>query len=387
MTDPRSKSLFLYVQNLLGIGHLRRAAAVAQAAAEAGFEVHFVSGGMPVPHLEIGAATLHQLPPVRAADTLFKVLADENGREIDDAWRAARRNRLLALFDEIRPGILFTELFPFGRRQMRFELLPLLDRAKAASWQPKIVSSMRDILVTKPRADRNREIVETVDRYYDLVLIHGDERVISLADTFPMYGDLTPPVRYTGYVLNPIDTGDGPTGAGAGEVLVSAGGGAVGGAFMTALARMRPDLPFSERTWRFVTGPHMPEEAARAIEAHAGPGVIVERSRPDLAALISRAYLSISQAGYNTLAEILTAGTASVVVPFEGGVETEQRVRADLLARRGRLAVVPEDALVLESVADAMRRAVAQRDQSVAGVDLDGAAGTARILSDLLEGA
>jgi predicted glycosyltransferase len=384
MTDPRSTSLFLYVQNLLGIGHLRRAAAVAQAAAAAGFEVHFVSGGMPVPHLDIGAAKLHQLPPVRAADTLFKVLEDENGRQIDDAWKAERRDRLLALFEEIRPSILFTELFPFGRRQMRFELLPLLDLAKEASWKPKIVSSMRDILVTKPRPDRNREIVETVDRYYDLVLVHGDEGVISLADTFPMYDELTPPVRYTGYVLNPIDTGNGK-GDGEGEILVSAGGGAVGGSFMTELARLRPDLPFADRTWRFVTGPHMPEEAAREIESHAGPGVIVERSRPDLAALIARAYLSISQAGYNTLAEILTAGTASVVIPFEGGVETEQRVRAGLLARRGRLAVVPEEALSLDTLCTAMHTAVAARDNSIAGVDLDGAAGTARMLTELLE--
>lgn len=384
MTDSRSKSLFLYVQNLLGIGHLRRAAAVAQAAATAGFEVHFVSGGMPVPHLDIGAATLHQLPPVRAADSLFKVLEDEDGRQIDDAWKAARRDRLLALFEEIRPSILFTELFPFGRRQMRFELLPLLDLAKDAHWRPKIVSSMRDILVTKPRPERNREIVETVDRYYDLVLVHGDESVISLADTFPMYDELTPPVRYTGYVLNPIDT-DSDSGDGEGEIVVSAGGGAVGGNFMSALARLRPELPFADRTWRFVTGPHMPEAAAQEIERHAGPGVIVERSRPDLAALIARAHLSISQAGYNTLAEILTAGTASVVIPFEGGVETEQRVRADLLARRGRLAVVPEEALTLDTLSAAMRTAEEARGKGIAGVDLDGAAGTARILTGLLE--
>ena len=385
MTDTRSKTLFLYVQNLLGIGHLRRAAAVAQAAVEDGFTVHFVSGGMPVPHLDIGGAVLHQLPPVRAVDSLFKVLADEHGREIDDAWRAVRRDTLLDLFETIRPDILFTELFPFGRRQMRFELLPLLDRAKAAPWQPKIVSSMRDILVTKPRPDRNREIVETVDRYYDMVLVHGDEAVISLADTFPMYADLTAPVRYTGYVLNPIDTtGDG-TGDGAGEVVVSAGGGAVGGDIMRAIARLRPGLPYADRTWRFVTGPHMPDEAVRAVESLAGPGVIVERSRPDLAAIISRAFLSISQAGYNTLAEVLTAGTASVVIPYEGGVETEQRVRADLLAKRGRLAVVSETALDRDVLAQAMQQAVAGRDRGVAGVDLAGAAGTARILSALLE--
>lgn len=385
MTDIRSKTLFLYVQNLLGIGHLRRAAAVAQAAVADGFEVHFVSGGMPVPDLDIGGAVLHQLPPVRAVDSLFKILADENGREIDDVWRASRRDTLLTLFERIRPDILFTELFPFGRRQMRFELLPLLDRAKAAPWQPKIVSSMRDILVTKPRADRNREIVETVDRYYDMVLVHGDEAVISLADTFPMYNALTPPVRYTGYVLNPIKAAVNRAGDGAGEVVVSAGGGAVGGDIMLAVARLRSELPHADRIWRFVTGPHMPEDAARAIESLAGPRVIVERSRPDLAEIIARSFLSISQAGYNTLAEVLVAGAASVVIPFEGGVETEQRVRADLLAKRGRLAVVPENALDQNTLAAAMRKAVAGRDTGVAGVNLAGAVGTARILGELLE--
>ena len=42
MTSPR---VFFYVQHLLGIGHLKRAAAVARALVEAGAEVEFVLGG------------------------------------------------------------------------------------------------------------------------------------------------------------------------------------------------------------------------------------------------------------------------------------------------------------------------------------------------------
>jgi predicted glycosyltransferase len=38
------------------------------------------------------------------------------------------------------------ELFPFGRRQMRFELLPLLEAARARSPRPWIISSVRDVL-------------------------------------------------------------------------------------------------------------------------------------------------------------------------------------------------------------------------------------------------
>ena len=155
MTPP---NIFLYVQNLLGIGHLRRAAAIARGLVDIGLDVNFISGGIPIPNLDIGSAKFHQLPPVRSLDRNFKVLVDETGREIDDAWRQNRRSKLLNLFEETRPSLVLTELFPFGRRQFRFELIPLLDRAQAAKWQPRIIASMRDILVTKSRLDRNIEI-------------------------------------------------------------------------------------------------------------------------------------------------------------------------------------------------------------------------------------
>jgi predicted glycosyltransferase len=240
------QTVLLCVQNLLGIGHLRRAGAIAKAMTRAGLDVVYVSGGMPVPHLDIGTARLVQLPPVRTRDQDFKVLVDEAGREVDDAWKAARRDRLLGVFDAERPAVVITELFPFGRRQMRFELLPLLERARAAEWAPKIISSMRDILVTKPRADRNLEIAETVERFYDHLLIHGDEAVISLRQTFPLYDRIAAKVRYTGYVVTPAD-GAPDDGAGADEVLVSAGGGAVGRDYMRRVFEMRPSLPAQEK--------------------------------------------------------------------------------------------------------------------------------------------
>ena len=177
MTTP---NIFLYVQNLLGIGHLRRAAAISRALAEIGLDVNFVSGGIPIPNLNVGSAKFHQLPPVRSMDRNFKVLVDETGREIDDKWRQNRCSNLLNLFEETKPSMILTELFPFGRRQFRFELIPLLDRAQEAKWKPKIIASMRDILVTKFRQDRNIEISETLTKYYDKVLVHWDEQIITL---------------------------------------------------------------------------------------------------------------------------------------------------------------------------------------------------------------
>ncbi|MBM85956.1 MAG: glycosyl transferase [Rhodospirillaceae bacterium] len=375
--------VFLYVQNLLGIGHLRRAAAIARAAVAEGFDVAFVSGGIPVPHLDIGGARFVQLPPVRTIDDNFKVLVDEYGHAIDDAWRGRRRDALLDVFEIEMPDILLTELFPFGRRQFRFELLPLLERAKISARPLKIVCSMRDILVTKSRLDRNLEIVKTIHKYYDRILVHGDEAVITLAETFPMHDRITQPLEYTGYVLTPTSVGDTGNG-GTGEIVVSAGGGAVGRVTLPEVFRLRCETSFADRPWRFVTGYHMPEGIVDDLVARAAPDVTVERSRPDLPALIERSDVSISQAGYNTIAELMAAGTPSVVIPFEGGIETEQRLRADLLAKRGRLFVVPEERLTAESLDKALREALNGGRRSRTTVKLDGARRTVAILRRLL---
>lgn len=375
MTRP---TVMLYVQNLLGIGHLRRAAAVARALASAGADVAFVSGGMPVPHLPLGGARMVQLPPIRTEDGNFKVLVDETDTPIDDAFRDARRDRLQALFEELRPAVLITELFPFGRRQMRFELIPLLERARTADWRPAVFSSMRDILVTKPRRDRNQEIVDTLNAYYDAALIHADPTLIRLDRTFPMAEEIRIEQHYTGYVVNADDIAVPETDpAATGEILVSAGGGAVGDRFMPAVAGMIADLPMADRHWRLITGHHMPASAVASIEAAVPAGAVVERSVPNLPALMAGAALSISQAGYNTLLELLAARTRAVVVPYEGGVETEQRLRAELLAAAGALEVVPEDALTAETLGAGMERARTRSREAVPSVDLDGARKTA----------
>ena len=58
--------VFFYVQNLLGIGHVSRAAVLAKAMTKAGLTVDFVLGGFPIPGLDAGEAHLVQLSPARS---------------------------------------------------------------------------------------------------------------------------------------------------------------------------------------------------------------------------------------------------------------------------------------------------------------------------------
>jgi predicted glycosyltransferase len=377
MSGPR---VLFYVQHLLGIGHLKRAATLTRTLQASGMSVMLVSGGAEIPGLDLGDAALVQLPPVRAVDIYFKELVDDNGRTIDDAWKAARRDRLLASFARLQPDIVMTELFPFGRRQLRFELIPLLDAATAQPNRPLIVSSVRDILVEPAKPERLTEMLDLVKRYYDLVLVHGDPNLIPFHETFPHAAAIADRLRYTGYVVDRPAVKDplpGPQ-----EVLVSAGGGAVSEPLLRAALAARPLTKLGAEPWRFLVGHSLDDDCFRGLAQDAPDNVVVERARPDFIDLLRRCRLSISQGGYNTVMEVLDAGVRSVVVPYAGGLESEQTLRARLLAERDALQVVPADALSPTALAAAADRAVSGPPPELSSLDTTGVETSAQLLRE-----
>jgi predicted glycosyltransferase len=381
------KRVFFYVQHLLGIGHLKRAVTLARAMAAAGLEVTLASGGPPVLELAVGRGVrLVQLPPASAADLTFKVLVDGNGKPVDDAWRRARAEALLAAWHAADPDVLVLELFPFGRRQMRFELLPLLDAASRAARRPVIACSVRDVLGAQKSAARQEETVDLVERYFNRVLVHGDPDAIPFERTFPLARRIAARIEYTGYVVDDAKPAHGN--AGNGEVIVSAGGGAVGAGLLAAAIRAKPLTMLHDRRWRVLAGNNLPgedyEELARL--AAGATGVELERSRPDFTTLLANCALSVSQAGYNTLMEIVGAAAPAVVVPFARGQETEQTLRARYFAGRGLLELVEESALAPETLAAAIDRAAQRPRASSGSINLDGARRSAASIMRLATG-
>ncbi|MBT5241732.1 MAG: glycosyl transferase, partial [Rhodospirillaceae bacterium] len=178
--------VLFYVQHLMGVGHQMRAAAVTQELVKAGFDVTYVSGGMPVPGLDLGGASFEQLPPCKAADSSFQALVDETGNPVDASWRESRKESLLNLFAHVRPNVLITETFPFGRRLMRFELDSLLKRAAQTTPKPLIAASIRDILEPKSTPERYDEIADKIEHWYDAILVHGDPNLVPLEATVPI---------------------------------------------------------------------------------------------------------------------------------------------------------------------------------------------------------
>ena len=379
MSGPR---VLFYVQHLLGVGHLRRAVTLAHAMQRSGLEVTVVSGGEDVPVVEAGGLDFLQLPSARAVDKYFKVLVDAHGTVVDDAWKANRRDLLLAAFERLEPCVVMVELFPFGRRQMRFELVPLLEAARARCRGPRIVSSVRDILVEKEKPERNIEMVERAREFFDTVLVHSDPGLIPFDATFPLAHEIEDRIVHTGYVVDHARIGARRIPGDDGEVVVSAGGGAVSEDLLETALAVHPRSDLADAPWRFLIGHNLPEERFRAFRARAPAGVHVERARPDFVDLLANCRLSISQGGYNTVMEVLATGARGVVVPYAGGEETEQTLRAGLLAERGLIQVVPENTLTVSALTDAVAAALSADRPPVPDLDMNGAAETARLIAE-----
>ncbi|WP_457580570.1 glycosyltransferase family protein [Ensifer canadensis] len=375
----RQLRVFFYVQHLLGIGHLARASRIASALAADGFDVTVVTGGTPVPGFPSADLKHVALPPVVAGDKGFSGLADETGSPVDDRFKERRRNMLLDAFRACYPDVVIFEAFPFGRRQMRFELMPLLDLIETSSPRPLVATSLRDILQERTKPGRAEEMLDLVQAHFDLVLVHGDPAFARLEETFPYAQQIADRIAYTGLVA-----GNPPAAPSARfDVLVSAGGGAVGkeliGAGLDAAKLLPPELQ-----WCLITGPNLPQADYDTFEATAPANVKLFRFRQDFASLLSGARLSVSQAGYNTVCDIIRAGCASLLIPFTAGGETEQSTRAMRLEKLGLAGVLPESEVTPARLARDVETLLARAKPEMPPLDLEGAARTAAILHERL---
>ena len=371
------RALF-HVQHLLGIGHVMRVAQVARESAAMGLAVTVLSGGGRL-GLDWGGAEVRELPVARARDGSFKVLVDDADRPLDAAFHERRRALVLDAFERIQPHVVLMESYPFGRRAFRGELDPLIAAAHRRPPRVPVLVSIRDILVAKSNPARYAEIAERIRRDIDAVLVHGDPSLVGLEESFPAASAIADKLRYTGYVTDARTTKAEASlsGVGRGEVLVSAGGGAVGGVLLRAALNARPLTSVRDRVWRLIAGPNLPQAEFDDLASKLSTGVILERFRPDFQSLLWNCRLSLSQAGYNTVLDVLRTGARAVVVPFATGGETEQALRARILAERGLVQVVDAEALSGPEgpglLAQAIERALASSAPKLGVLNLDGA--------------
>ncbi len=374
--------VMIVVTHLLGTGHLSRALTLGRVFAEKQHEVFVISGGMPAPQLDVTGLTLLGLPPLRSDGTQFTRLLDQDGEVAGPGYLAARSDALAQTVTQLQPDVLITELFPFGRRALSAEFLAALTAARNLTKPPIILASIRDILAppSKPsKADRTDEIIA---QFYDAVLVHSDPSIIPLHVSWPVSDELASKLRYTGFVAPPRPTAH-SEGVGAGEVLVSAGGGSVGQPIFQAAIEAARKMP--NRHWRLlVGGQDAPARISQLSELAGDVPVTIEPVRPDFRQMLPLSAASVSMCGYNTAMDLLQTGTPSVLIPFDDGNEVEQTLRARSLTQQPGFASVASADLTGSTLCDAVNAVMTGTQRPGMTKGFDGAHRSVEIAEEML---
>jgi predicted glycosyltransferase len=371
-----------YCQHVLGIGHLFRSLEICRALG--GHDVILVTGGPQADTDLPGHVRQVRLPDLQM-NIEFKGLYSSQKNKTLDQIKEQRQKRLFDLFKKEKPDVFLVELYPFGRKAFRFELDPVL-QAIGEQRLPacRVVCSVRDILVEKEDAAKHEaRAVNTLNRYFDAVLVHADPNLAQINETFNRFDEIKIPVVYTGYIARrpAPDAGEKmrrklQIGRDESLILASAGGGNVGAPLLGAVICAFDRLREKHRLYlKVFTGPYVDPGEFNRLKRLAGNNVEINKFSPDFLAYMAAADLSVSMGGYNTTMNILATGVSALVWPFPQN--REQRMRAARLEEMGVLKVVDDEDLDPDRLAGMMARGLSAAERLPVKIDLNGAANTA----------
>jgi len=377
--------IIYYCQQIWGVGHLFRTREIIRALS--GHRLTLVLGGPAVEVTLPSWVKVVQLPGIKT-DRNYKGLHPvDDGISLEEV-KDRRRQQLARLFEDETPDFFIIELFPFGRRAFRFELTPILENLRQENIAKcRVFCSLRDILVEKKDADAfEKDVVGRLNQHFDGLLIHADDKLQDLGETFGRMAEIKIPYIYTGFVAPTPAPGAGPRmrqklkiSANEGLIVASAGGGKMGAKLLPpvveAFKRLKTKRPYQLYIF---SGPFMPQKDYLKLVAKAGDGIFVERFTDQFLELMAAADLSISMAGYNTCMNILTTRVKALVWPFPG--DREQGLRAGKLQALDVLNTLDKSDLEPDRLAKKISMQLAKRSKSAPVIDLDGAANTRRWL-------
>jgi len=374
----------IYCQHVLGVGHFFRTLEIARAMNSC--QVILVTGGGNI-DVMFPRHIRHVGLPGLMMDSNFNGLYSVNPQKKVEAVKRARQKLLLDLIKKEQPDFFFIELYPFGRRAFRFELIPVLDFiVQNRRMKCKVVCSLRDILVEKKDiAKYERRVIDTLNQYFDAVLVHSDPKLIRLDSTFSRLEKINIPIVYTGFVtpvpdLEKVQAFRQNAGLNKNGTLIvaSAGGGNVGAPLLKAIIQAYQHLSENENIMLNVyTGPYMAEEDKVELHSFSGSRIKIEEFTNDFVSLLSAADLCVSMAGYNTCMNIIAANVSAVVWPFDQN--REQRIRAEKIAQFVPMMILEDKDLMIPAFTSILENCLGMQKKNLkSGLNIQGAFNTAK---------
>jgi len=328
--------ILMYSHDTFGLGHLRRARAIAHALVEeySSLSVLILSGSPLIGSFDFKARVDFVRVPgvIKLRNGAYTSL----GLHIDlDATMALRASIMEHTAEVFAPDVFIVDKEPWGLRGELKETLPMLKKRGT-----RLILGLRDVLdeATSLTEEWKRKNAFEALPLYDEIWAYGQEGVYDPLANLPLPNGTDEKMFFTGYLPRPLPEYTKP------EVwprvtqsdylMVTPGGGGDGAglidwvlsAYETAGDGLLPAL--------IVYGPFLPPEDRAAFEARAAKLDKVETLVFDARVehFIARSSGVVAMGGYNTFCEILTHDRPALLVP-----RFVPRAEQSIRARRGEL--------------------------------------------------
>jgi len=382
-------NIIFYCQYVWGMGHFVRSLEFARALSD--HAVTLIAGGQEVEMDVPEHVQLLRLPVLYMDEQFSRLIAGMPGQSVEQIQQE-RKEILFSLFEKKQPDLFIVELYPFGRSIFDFELEPLLEAIREGQFgRVKTICSLRDILVEKKDPAAYEEgVLQKLNRHFDVLLIHSDNGLLRLDETFTRVDDINIPVVYTGFITQQTDPAAGrklrlELGISSEEKLIvaSAGGGRSGYKLLTSVLvacdLLSDRLPIRLEVF---TGPFMENEEFEKLSGRSSPGFYIRRYTKRFLDYLYAADLSVSLAGYNTCMNLLATKVPALVYPYAR--QQEQPIRANkiknLLPMKIMSKVDIQPDRLSKLIDQILRKSPPVESFSL---NLDGAANAARFLKGL----
>ncbi len=336
--------LMIYSHDTFGLGNIRRILALCKHLQESCPDISIlVVSGSPMLHSfripeEMDYIKLPCLKRSGSGDLKVRTL----NIELTDAVKL-RSAIIRAAVENFKPDVLLVDKKPAG---LAGELIAGLRHLKVYSPAARILLVLRDIL-DRPETTINnwkrQAFYETIELYYDRVLIFGDPRIFDAIKEYQVPEIIQNRVSFCGYIGRKLEHGDRENlrkklNVSEREklVLVTTGGGEDGYHLIeTYLTAIQRKMQAANVRTVVITGPELSASRREKVRelAHASNSVQLLEFTSQMMRYLAAADVVVSMAGYNTVCELLSLGKRAVLIPRVAPVE-EQLIRAKLLSDR-----------------------------------------------------
>ncbi len=329
----------MYSHDTYGLGHIRRTMAIATQLRAPNINVLILTGSPIAGRFSFP----EQIDFVRLPGMIKKTNDEYLPLSIKiNATHALniRKSIITATAKTFQPHLFIVDKEPLGLKK---EILPTLQWLRRCQTGNRAILGLRDVMDDREtvRSDWNKKgIYEILDKLYSEIWVYGNRELYDPITEYAIPESISRKIYFTGYIPRKVPSEGNvrkvkkEQGVRNGEklIVVTTGGGGDGYAVMDAyLSMLENETCPSTLKSVLITGPFMPKQQRKKVFKRARKmGVRTYHFYRNMEKLLAAADVVVSMAGYNTLCELLSLGTISLIIPRETP-RKEQLIRARIL--------------------------------------------------------